>query len=258
MSESSDIIKAALAGRVLTVTLNRPERLNTLTVALVVQLHDVLTRAAEDPLIGAVVLTGAGTAFCAGGDFKPSGSEARTHTVEEALKLGAETAFLLHDMPKPTIAILNGAAAGGGLALALGCDLRICSETARLTYAYPKIGLSGDFGATYMLRHLLGEAKARAFCLLSPLVNGEEALRLELVHRVHPAATVMAEGMALAQELANGPTFALAAIKANLDAAVQLPRAEAMRLERENFLACRENDAHKAMVRARFTQKANK
>lgn len=257
MSESNDTVITSHADRVLTVTLNRPERLNALTTEMVVKLHDIVTDAAKNPDVGAVVLTGAGTAFCAGGDFKPS-DEPRTHTTEEAMQLGAALVFLLHDMPKPSIAIVNGAAAGGGLALVLGCDLRICADTARLTFAYPKIGLSGDFGANYLLHQLLGAGKAREFCLLSPMTSADEAMRLGLAHRVFPAASTLQQGTELARELANGPTFAFGAIKANLNAAARLPRTEAVRLETENFLHCRETEEHKAIVRARFAQKPGK
>jgi 2-(1,2-epoxy-1,2-dihydrophenyl)acetyl-CoA isomerase len=131
---------------VLTLTLNRPGRKNAVTRDMVVMLNAALRRAAGDPAVRAIVLTGAGDAFCAGGDM---------------LQQGADTVMLLHRMGKPSVAVINGVAAGGGLALAAACDIRLCGASARFTFAYPKLGLSGDFGASYLMEKLLGTSRAR-------------------------------------------------------------------------------------------------
>ncbi len=221
---TAELIEQQEAG-VLTLTLNRPERLNAMTVRMVEALLAALRRAAVDPEVRAVVITGAGRGFCAGGDVKamaddesgfPQTLEARTILLREHM----ECARLLHEMPKPTIAVVRGAAAGAGLSLALSCDLLIASDTVKLTSAFVKVGLSGDFGSTYFLTKLLGP-RARAFAMLSPVVKAEEALAMGLVTRIVPDAELDAEGAKLARSLADGPTITLGYIKANLNAAEQ-------------------------------------
>src|SRR5690606_6791686 len=122
----------------------------------------------------------------------------------------------LHEMPKPTIAAIEGSAAGAGLSLALACDFRICAEDAKLTTAFNKVGLSGDFGGTYFLSQMLGSAKARELYLLSPVLSGRQAADLGIVTRAVEAAQVMEEAMAFASQLASGPTLTLGRIKQNL------------------------------------------
>jgi 2-(1,2-epoxy-1,2-dihydrophenyl)acetyl-CoA isomerase len=211
-------------GRVLVLTLNRPEKLNALSP----ELHDALLAAvqaaASDPDVGAVVLTGAGRAFCAGGDLAGSrpAEDAPRSTVEsraDGLIHHAETARLLHAMPKPTIAMINGPAAGAGLALALACDLRIAGCGATLTTAYVKVGLSGDFGVSYFLTRLVGPAGARELMFLSDRINAEEALRIGLVNRLEDDATLGETTLQLARRLAEGPGVALRYMKQNLLAA---------------------------------------
>ena len=147
-----------------TLTFNRPERLNALSTPIMQGLLDGLPRLAGDPAVKVVVLTGAGRAFCAGGDVKSmaEGSEQRS-TAEATTRLRSrmEVSRILHELPKPTIAMINGPAAGAGLALALACDLRIAGTSARLVTAFVRVGFSGDFGGSYFLTRLVGTAKAR-------------------------------------------------------------------------------------------------
>jgi 2-(1,2-epoxy-1,2-dihydrophenyl)acetyl-CoA isomerase len=254
MSNSDNPVVEQLQGRVLTITLNRPEAKNAITPDLSIRLHEAVTRAAGDGRVGAIVLTGAGDAFCAGGDLKVM-SQAKAATRQgpssrELLELGAATAVALHRMPKPTIAMIRGAAAGGGLALALGCDLRIADESAKFTFAYTNIALSGDFGCAWFLDKWLGPARAREFCLLCPTIRADEALTLGLLNRVHPPGELEQQVYAMAERLANGPTDALGRIKANLDAAADLAQEEYLALEADNFLAGRESPEHGEAVRA--------
>lgn len=213
-----------IEGGVLTLTLNRPERLNALTVPMTDALLAALRRAVVDSKVRAVVLTGAGRGFCAGGDVKAMADDDDANRTLESrtlqLREHMECARLLREMPKPTIAVARGAVAGAGLSLALACDLLIASDTVKLTSAFVKVGLSGDFGSTWFLTQLLGP-RARAFALLSPVVKADEALAMGLVTRVVADADLDAAGRALAQQFASGPTITLGHIKANLNAAEQ-------------------------------------
>jgi 2-(1,2-epoxy-1,2-dihydrophenyl)acetyl-CoA isomerase len=208
---------------VLWLTMNRPDRLNALSWEMCDRLVRALDRAASDRAVGCIVLTGAGRAFCAGGDVKSmaEGSSA-PETYEERtadLRRRMEAARLLHETPKPTVAMIRGPAAGAGLSLALACDLRIAGEEARLTTAFAKVGLSGDFGGHYFLTRLVGTAKARELYFLSPVIDAKAALGLGLVHKVVGDAALEDETRSVARALAKGPRIALSYMKQNLNLA---------------------------------------
>ena len=207
-------------GRVLILTLNRPERLNALTRELHRQLHEAVLDASRDSEIGAVVLTGAGRAFCSGGDLGDrKHSTAAPPTVEQRadeLLQHSETARLLHEMPKPTLAMINGVAAGSGLALALACDLRVASRSAVLTSAYAKVALSGDLGISFWLIHLVGAAKAHELLFFSDKIDAAEAHRLGLVNRLVEDTNLREATLQVARQLANGPSVAFRYMKRNL------------------------------------------
>jgi 2-(1,2-epoxy-1,2-dihydrophenyl)acetyl-CoA isomerase len=233
---------------VLTLTMNRPERLNALTMGMLQQLVEAVARAADDPAIGALVLTGSGRGFCAGGDVKSmaEGSE-RAATLEARiapLRQRMEVSQLLHDMAKPTIAMLRGPAAGAGLSLALACDMRIASDTTRLTTAFAKVALSGDFGGSWFLTRLVGAAKAKELYLTSPMLEAAEALSVGLVNRVVPDAELEAETMALARGLAAGPRVTLGYMKQNLNAAETESLAAVLDLEAEHHAHCGMTEDH--------------
>src|SRR6185437_12653346 len=137
----------------------------------------------------------------------------------DALRASMEASRLLHEMPKPTIAMLNGVAAGAGMSLALACDLRIAGRSARMTTAFAKVGLSGDYGGTWFLTQLVGSAKARELYFLSDVLNAAHIEALGLANRVVPDAQLSAETTALAEQLANGPGVAFRYMKRNLNAA---------------------------------------
>jgi len=221
MAETSELLER-LEGRVLTLTMNRPDALNALTPEMVRLLLVALNRAATDAAVGAVVLTGAGRGFCAGGDVKAMAKSAdATAPLEvrtQQLRTAMETSRLLHTMKKPTIAMVRGPAAGAGLSLALACDLIYASDTVKLTSAFAKVGLSGDFGGSYFLTQRLGP-RARGFVFLSPVIGAEEAARIGLVDRVIADADLERETLAVAGQLANGPGVALGYMKANLNLA---------------------------------------
>src|SRR5262249_27625858 len=192
------------------LTLNRPDRLNALSREMLDAMLEALPRLAEDGNVGVVVLTGAGRGFCAGGDVKAmaEGREAEGTTLEEraqALRSRMEVARWLHQMPKPTVAMVRGAAAGAGLSIALACDLRVVSDNARFGTAFARVGYSGDFGGSWFLTRLVGTAKARELYYTAELIDAAQALTLGLVNRVVADATLESETMALARKIAKGP-----------------------------------------------------
>ena len=149
----SGVLIEALEDGLLTLTLNRPERRNALDTAMLESLVDATRRAATNPAVSAVMLTGAGGTFCVGGDVKAMAARGNETMLTDDriadLRDKMEAARLLHEMRKPTIAAIEGAAAGAGLSLALACDLRIANRSAKLTTAFAKVALSDDFGGTY-------------------------------------------------------------------------------------------------------------
>ncbi|WP_213774805.1 enoyl-CoA hydratase [Bradyrhizobium sp. dw_78] len=223
---NEELLKQTVAG-VLTLTLNRPERLNALTEQLNRDLLAALREAAEDSKVGAIVLTGSGKGFCAGRDVGTMAQRpAREATMEgraESLRERAEISRLLHEMPKPTIAKVRGAAAGAGFSLALACDLRLAGATAKFTSSFIKVGLSGDYGAAYFLTALVGPSRAREILYFSPTLSAEDAVRFNLVNQVFSDDELDAKTQKIAEELASGPRVALGYMKRNLNAAEQGP-----------------------------------
>lgn len=242
------------ANGVLTLTLNRPERLNALDVHLADRLHEALLRAADDGQVGVIVLTGAGGAFCTGGDVRQmAGADHGPDSVEERvadLRRRMEVSQLLHDIAKPTIAMVRGAAAGAGLSLALACDLRIASANARFTTSFVKLGVSGDFGGHYFLTRLLGTAKARELFFTSPILGADEAGTLGLVNRVVPDAELEATTYALASSLAAGPRLALGYMKRNLNLAERASLSDVMDTEALHHVRCTETEDHREAAAA--------
>jgi 2-(1,2-epoxy-1,2-dihydrophenyl)acetyl-CoA isomerase len=229
-------------GRVLILTLNRPERLNALTPQLHRQLHDAVLDCSRDSEIGALVLTGAGAAFCSGGDMgdRPHSTDTRPSLEQRAddLMQHAETTRLLHGMSKPTLAMMNGAAAGAGLALALACDLRIASRNAVLTSAYAKVALSGDLGISYFLTRLVGAARARELLFLSEKIDAPEAHRLGLVNRLADDDSLRNLTLQIARQLASGPSVAFRYMKRNLICAESRSLDEVMESEAYGMARC--------------------
>ena len=215
-----DVLLSQMRGGLLVLTMNRPESRNAMNAALCSALVDQLARVAVDRGVRAVILTGAGGSFSVGGDVKAMNEGKGRETPEgeriAALRAGMEASRLLHEMLKPTVAAIDGPVAGAGLSLALACDFRICSRTAKLTTAFAKVGLSGDYGGTYFLPRLVGPAKARELYLLSPILTGEQAKTIGLVTEVAEPGQVLDAAVAFATPLAEGPTLTLGKIKQNL------------------------------------------
>jgi 2-(1,2-epoxy-1,2-dihydrophenyl)acetyl-CoA isomerase len=220
----TEFVIAEVEDGVLTVTLNRPERRNALSPLMFDGLERALDDAETAADVGCVVLTGAGGAFCSGGDVKgmaeSHGSPGPGGGVDAAIHRQRlwhrATAARLYEMPKPVVASLPGAAAGAGLALALACDLRIAAERAILLTAFANVGFSGDFGGSFFMTQLVGPAKTRELYYLSERIPANEALRLGLVNRVVPDEKLAAETRELAVRLAHGPGVAYRYMKENI------------------------------------------
>jgi 2-(1,2-epoxy-1,2-dihydrophenyl)acetyl-CoA isomerase len=245
------------ADGVATLTLNRPERLNALSAPIMDGLLEALPRLAADPAIGAVVLTGAGRAFCAGGDVKRMAEEPDARASADAvanLRARMEISRLLHEIPKVTIAMVNGPAAGAGLAMALACDLRFAAESARFVTAFAKVGFSGDFGGSYFLSKLVGTGKARELYFTAEPLDSAQALALGIVNRVTPDAELSVATMEFAKALARGPRLALAAMKQNFNAAESGTLAQLLDREAEAQVATGRTEDHKEAARA-FVEK---
>lgn len=248
----------AYADGVLTITLNRPDSLNAVNDAMLHGLYNRVQEAAADDAVGAIVLTGAGRGFCAGGDVKAmSGGSERAATMEarlDPLRRRMEVSRLLHDIPKPTIAMLRGPAAGAGLSLALACDMRMADPSLKIVTAFARVGLSGDFGGTWFMTQLVDPGKAKELYMASPTVLADEALRLGLVNRLFQAEDLAAETQAFAAKLANGPRIALAHIKRNLNAAETGTLAASLDLEAMHHARCGMTDDHAEAAKA-FVEK---
>jgi len=242
---------------VTTLTLNRPDRLNPLSPEMQVQLRETLHRIDADRAVGAVILTGAGRGFCAGGDVKRMAAGAIAHDAADAvavLRAKMELARQLHTLSKPTIAMVNGPAAGAGMSLALACDMRIAGTSARFTTAFAKMGLPGDFGGSFFLSQLCGPAKARELYFTSDTINAQEALALGLVNHVVPDADLQAATFEMARKLANGPTIAFAQMKRNLNAAQAAALSAVLDLEAQHQVAASLTADHREAAQA-FVEK---
>src|SRR5437870_10593465 len=241
------------------LTMNRPDRLNAMSGEMLDAMLASLERLASDPDVGVVVLTGAGRGFCAGGDVKAmaEGREMSGDTLEEkaqGLRAKMETSRWLHEMPKPTIAMVRGAAAGAGLSLAMACDLRIASDNARFATAFARVGYSGDFGGSYYLTQLVGTAKARELYYTAELVDARHALELGLVNRVVADDRLEEETLLLAAKIARGPRVAYRYMKRNLNAAENGTLKDLLDLEAWHHTRTGQTDDHREATKA-FVEK---
>ena len=237
------------------LTMNRPEQLNALGGDMLTLLLEALREAATDPEVGCLVLTGAGRGFSAGGDMKARATGERPPPVTpeagaDHLRARMEASRLLHEMPKPTIAMLNGVAAGAGMSLALACDMRIAGESARMTTAFAKMGFSGDFGGHWFLSRLIGPARARELYFTSEVLDSARLEALGLANRVVPDTALREETMALARRLGAGPRVAWRYMKRNMKAAEEGTLADALDAEAIGMMRCRETEDHREALRA--------
>jgi 2-(1,2-epoxy-1,2-dihydrophenyl)acetyl-CoA isomerase len=215
---------------VATVTLNRPDAANALNNAMAEELQDALKQVAGDPALRAVLLTGAGKAFCAGQDLKDFTSTSRSPSEHIALTW-APIVRRIRAMEKPVVAALNGVAAGAGCGLALGCDLRVASERASIIVLFSRVGLVPDAGTTWFLPRLVGMGKALELAFLTEPVDAAAAERLGLVNKVVAHEDLLEEAGALARRLAEGPTVAYGLTKRAMNRAASMTLDEALEYE---------------------------
>ncbi len=265
---TQDLLQSFEAG-IATLTMNRPLARNALTREMMAALAEALPRLAVDPAVRLVVLTGAGDAFCAGGDVKGFAKNAAGTVATAAatmsfdnkvtdLRARMEVSRWLHEMPKPTLAVIPGPAAGAGLSLALACDLRIAADDAKLTTAFSRIGLSGDFGGSYFLNQLVGAAKARELYFTGQVMRGDEAARIGMVNRAVPAAQLAQAAAGWAAELAALPTIAIGYMKRNLNTGLRASLAEVLDAEAVHMIRTFDTEDHKAAAVAFVEKRAPK
>ena len=255
---------------VATLTMNRPAARNALSGEMGEALTEALHRLTYDRKVRAVVLTGAGGAFCAGGDVKgfaadtsrgaAGGGGGNSGPSIEArvagLRRGMEMVKWLHEMPKPTLAVIPGPAAGAGLSLALACDLRIADESAKLTTAFSKVGLAGDYGGSYFLTNLVGAAKVRELYFTADVITGAEAAQLGIVNQAVPAAELPAAAAKWAKKLAGLPTVAIGYMKRNLNVAQHATLSEVLDMEAMHMVRTMMTDDHAQAAKAFVDKRA--
>ena len=244
------------------LTMNRPEARNAMSSEMNGALQEKIAEFELNEEVRCIVLTGAGNAFCAGGDVKGMNAKnegnGEEDTIDKAIHRQRDnqrgTSGKLYKMPKPTIASLPGAAAGAGLSYALSCDLRIMSSVAFMTTAFAKVGFSGDYGGTYFMSQLIGSAKARELYFLSDRVSAEEALNLGLTNWVVDEESLEAKTKEIAEQLAAGPSVAFRYMKENLNRAINGDVDECLDLEATHHVHCGQTTDHKNAEKA-FVEK---
>ena len=255
----TNVLLGRKEGRIAVLTFNRPAARNALHGETYEAFAKVLPELAADPEVGALMLTGAGGAFCAGGDVKSMNQrnegtvpgfatpEAR---VEDLRRRQRQVSGALHAFPKVTVAAIPGAAAGAGLSIALACDLRVAATGAVFTTAFAKIGFSGDFGGSWFLTQLVGAAKARELYLSADRFDADASASLGLVNQVFPKEGFEAAALAYTQKFAEGPTVAQGYIKENINRAIVSDLATCLDAEAVAMARTGATEDHKAAVRA--------
>lgn len=259
INTGTDELLCEIRDRVALITLNRPHARNSLSDHLTPALRRMIKLCGEDPNVGALLITGAGDAFCAGGDVKGMGGKSGGSTApeltfeEKVARLQERQRTLtgaLVNVRKPTIAALPGPAAGAGLSLALACDLRVATESAFVTTAYVKIGLSGDYGMAWLLTRLVGTSRARELMFFGDKIDARRCETLGLVNRVVPDDRLRDEAFAMAKTLAAGPATALRFLKDNLDEALMNDFLTSLDHEAERMVRSAATADHKEAVQA--------
>lgn len=247
----SEVVLSARDGAVLTLTLNRPEALNALNAQTTGTVRAAVEAAGRDPAIGAVILTGAGRAFCAGADLKDVSARSEAGDSDLGADLRANYAPMIRAIracPKPVIAAINGTAAGAGLSLALACDLRVAAAGAQLIVVFVRVGLVPDAGSLFFLTRMLGLSKATELALTGEPLSAEDAHGLGLLAAVVPAEQLMAAAQERGRRLAEGPRQTYALIKRGMERALDLDLEQTLELESQlQAAAARTPDAQEAI-----------
>jgi 2-(1,2-epoxy-1,2-dihydrophenyl)acetyl-CoA isomerase len=258
-SAPASVLLESVHDGIAVLVMNRPDRMNALNNELATALHGSLQRIAKDEAIRVVVLTGAGRAFCAGGDLGVIGKGREANNskqLEPLLRAGMASVLMMRTMPQPVIAAVNGAAAGAGMNVALAADIRISAEEAAFGQNFAKVGLFPDYGGTYFVPELVGPSKAAEMFYTGDMIDAQTALRLGLVSRVVPAAQLEAEAKVLAQKIASGPPLAIRAVKKILFASQKEALERALELEVEHQMKCFASEDCLEGVRAFFEKRA--
>lgn len=256
---SFELISVGMDGPVGTITLNRPDKLNALTVEMVEDLASAVKMVGAAEAVRVIVITGAGKAFCAGADvgllrdLMTRGDEATGRRLVDSLRAVAHG---IREAPQPVVAAVNGVAAGGGANLALACDMRIAADSAQLGQVFMKIGLHPDFGGTYYLPRLVGASKALELILGAELVGAPELLRLGIVNRVVPAAELADATRAWARQIAAAPPLAVRRAKRAVYLSERATLDEMLDYELEAQLACFRSADGKEGIAAFFEKRS--
>ena len=263
INTGTEQLLASQDGGILTLTLNRPEARNALSDDLSPALRAMLAQTAKDDNIGALIITGAGTAFCAGGDIKGMGAKlAKTMSTEKRIadlqQRQRALTGVLATLPQPTIAALPGPAVGAGLAIALACDIRIAATSAFLSTGYRRVALSGDYGISWLMTRLVGTARARQLMFTSERIDAHWSERIGLVNQVVPDDDLQTAAQTMAKSFAEGPRTALRLMKENLDLAIQTDFLSALDHEASQLVASSRNPDHQEAVRAFIEKRAPK
>jgi 2-(1,2-epoxy-1,2-dihydrophenyl)acetyl-CoA isomerase len=240
------------------LTINRPEARNAMNAEWMVRLRRLIPELGADPEVGCLVLTGAGGAFCAGGDVKGMGGRGSgggpAISVEDRIahlrRDQAAVSAGIYELAKPVVASIPGPAAGAGLSLALACDLRIMAESAFITTAFRTVGFSGDYGGSWFLTRLVGTAKARELYYLGERIDAKECERLRLANRVVPDAALESESLALARRIASGPRVAQRYMKENLNRALDEGLRACLDMEADRMIRSGQTEDHREAVQA--------
>lgn len=247
--------------RVGVITLNKPQKKNALGDILTPALRRTLVTMEQDVRVGCVLITGAGGAFCSGGDVGGMGGSlsapgSRQDLVEELVHKEVTLTLRLHELDKITVAALPGAAAGAGFSIALACDLRVASSNAFVTTAFKNIGLSGDYGASWFLPRLIGLAKAKELYYTSRRIGAEEGARLGIFNEVFPEESFREDAFAYAAAIANGPTRTFGRMKINLNRGMDQSLRDSLVLEAEHLIASGLDSESKEAIEAFLAKRA--
>ena len=260
LDTGTDELLCSVDDRVATITLNRPERKNALSDNLTPALRQTLLELNTAQEVGCIVITGAGNAFCAGGDVSGMGGgsndekPAHTPSIQDRVKTlqhKQETLTLrLFEHAKPTIASLPGPAVGAGMCIALACDIRIGSESAFIGTGYRNVGFSGDYGGSWLLTQLVGIAKAKELFFTGRRIQSDECIELGLFNQVVPDEKLEESTAELARQIASGPPIAIGYMKENINRSLELDLRGALAQEADRLMRCAQTNDHKEAVKA--------
>ncbi len=248
-------------GSIVTLAMNRPDRLNAINNELSVALNEAFLRIAADASVHVVILTGAGRAFCAGGDLGLIGKGRERGDATELgpiLRSGMQAVLNMRSMPQPVIAAVNGAAAGAGMNLALAADIRIATEESVFGQNFAKVGLFPDYGGTYFLPELIGPSRAAELFYTGEMIDAKTAHRLGLVNHVYSPDRFEAEVKALAKKISDGPQVVIRAVKYNLFSRDKEKLVQALDQEVQQQLKCFHSEDCREGIRAFMEKRAPK